>query len=105
MRDYTTDTHAQEPPPASPGAREYVFKEVVFQQLDMHPVHGAWCAKQKAFLATAVTHRRRASAARRHTQLKRKRKDGMRRPAGETPRLMQHPREGLPSPKMQKHFF
>ena len=20
----------------------------------MHPVHGAWCAKQKAFLATAV---------------------------------------------------
>ena len=39
------------------------------------------------------THRR-ASVARRHTQLKRKRKKGMRRPAGEPPRLCNTPERG-----------
>lgn len=35
-------------------AKQCVIKDVVFQTLDMHPIRGAWNAKQKAFLATAV---------------------------------------------------
>ena len=36
-------------------ANFFCFKGVVFQQLDMHPVRGAWNGKQKAFLADATS--------------------------------------------------
>lgn len=36
-------------------ANLFCFKGVVFQQLDMHPVRGAWNGKQKAFLADATS--------------------------------------------------
>jgi hypothetical protein len=39
--------------PSEMKSKKYVFKDVVFQQVDMHPVRGAWNAEQKAFLATA----------------------------------------------------
>ena len=38
---------------AEDDANHFCLKDVVFQQLDMHPVRGAWNAKQKAFLASA----------------------------------------------------
>ena len=34
-------------------ANYFCMKDVVFQQLDMHPVRGAWNEKQKAFIAEA----------------------------------------------------
>jgi len=38
---------------AESDANHFCMKDVVFQQLDMHPVQGAWNAKMKAHLATA----------------------------------------------------
>ena len=44
----------EEPDTGDPKAAWHVAKDVVFQQLDMHPVRGSWNKKQAAHLATAV---------------------------------------------------